>query len=107
MLNILGLGEDAAGRVVGPLVAVVVLAGSAIAPAWGADLSSKASTKPAATVATPAPKSAARPVVARRAAPRRHSYWRVAALQPRPAALGCRFLGLCPQSYALILGVGF
>jgi hypothetical protein len=106
MLNIPGLGEDAAGRVVGPLVALAVLAGSAIAPAWGADLSSKTSTKPAATVATPASKSAAGRVMARRAVPRRHSYWRVAALQPRPA-LGCRFLGLCPQSYALILGVGF
>lgn len=106
MLN-MGRGDGAAGRVVGPLVALVVLAaGSAIAPAWGADLSSKASTKPAATVATPAPKSAAGLVVARRSVPRRHSYWRVAALQPRPA-LGCRFLGLCPQSYALILGVGF
>lgn len=106
MLNIPGLGENAAARVVGGLVALVVLAGSAIAPASGADLSSKAATKPAATVATPATKSATGRVVARRAAPRRHSYWRVAALQPRPA-LACRFLGLCPQSYALILGVGF
>lgn len=106
MLNVKDRGERGACRLIVPLVAMAVLAGVCVAPASAADLSAKVSDKHVTRVAAPTAKHATGSGVARRIAPRLHTRWRVASLQPLTTP-SCPISGLCLRNFPLILGVGF